>query len=87
MGSTNSGSTSLEGSGKYKCCRDIPWFDCMFPPKEERLALVDAQKHRRFIKTHLPVDSLILSPKAKYIFVGRDGRDVIWSLQQPSSEF
>src|SRR5262245_26259111 len=50
------------------------------PPKEIKLPLVEAQTHRRFIKTHLPVDALRFSPKAKYIYIGRDGRDVVWSL-------
>ncbi len=39
-----------------------------------------AQRHRRFVKTHLPVDALVFSPEAKYLYIGRDGRDVIWSM-------
>jgi aryl sulfotransferase len=39
-----------------------------------------AQTHRRFLKTHLPVEELVYSPAAKYISIGRDARDVIWSL-------
>ena len=57
-----------------------PWLDCRFPAKEERLAMVEGQTHRRFIKSHLPVDTLVFSQKARYIYVGRDGRDVLWSL-------
>jgi aryl sulfotransferase len=57
-----------------------PWLDMRFPPKEEKLALLEAQQHRRFIKTHLPVDALVFSPDAKYLYVARDGRDVVWSL-------
>jgi aryl sulfotransferase len=57
-----------------------PWLDCRFPSKEERLAIVEAQTHRRFFKTHLPVDTLVFSPEARYIYLGRDGRDVLWSL-------
>jgi aryl sulfotransferase len=56
-----------------------PWLDLRVPPKEEKLPAVEAQTHRRFIKTHLPVDALVYSPHAKYIFIGRDGRDVAWS--------
>ena len=44
------------------------------------MALVEAQTHRRFTKSHLPVDTLVFSPEAKYIYLGRDGRDVLWSL-------
>jgi aryl sulfotransferase len=57
-----------------------PWLDLRVPPKEVKLAALEAQRHRRFIKTHLPVDALVFSPAAKYIYVGRDGRDVVWSL-------
>jgi aryl sulfotransferase len=57
-----------------------PWIDLRVPPKEVKLSAVEAQTHRRFIKTHLPVDALVYSPKAKYIYIGRDGRDVLWSL-------
>ena len=57
-----------------------PWLDMRIPPKEIKLPMVDAQAHRRFIKTHLPVDALVVSPKAKYIYIGRDGRDVVWSM-------
>jgi aryl sulfotransferase len=57
-----------------------PWVDLRLPSKEEKIAAIDAQKHRRFLKTHLPVDALVFSPKAKYLYIGRDGRDVVWSL-------
>jgi aryl sulfotransferase len=57
-----------------------PWLDLRVPPKEVKLPLVEAQTHRRFLKTHLPVDALVFSPRARYIHIGRDGRDVIWSM-------
>jgi aryl sulfotransferase len=57
-----------------------PWLDLRVPPKAIKLPLVEAQAHRRFLKTHLPVDALVYSPRAKYIYIGRDGRDVVWSL-------
>jgi aryl sulfotransferase len=56
-----------------------PWVDLRVPPKEVKLPVIEAQTHRRFLKTHLPVDALVFSPKAKYIYIGRDGRDVVWS--------
>jgi len=55
-----------------------PWYDFRLYPPEVRQA-VAAQTHRRFVKTHLPVDALVFSPKAKYIYIGRDGRDTAWS--------
>ena len=57
-----------------------PWMDLRVPPKHIKLEAVEAQTHRRFVKTHLPVDALVFSPKAKYLYIGRDGRDVVWSL-------
>jgi aryl sulfotransferase len=57
-----------------------PWLDLRVPAKAEKLAAIEAQTHRRFVKTHLPVRALRYSPRAKYIYVARDGRDVVWSL-------
>jgi aryl sulfotransferase len=57
-----------------------PWLDLRVPPAEVKLAALQAQTHRRFIKTHLPVDALICSSRAKYVYVARDGRDVVWSM-------
>jgi aryl sulfotransferase len=56
-----------------------PWPDFRFVPADEVLAMARKQHHRRFLKTHLPVDALVFSPKAKYIYIGRDARDVFWS--------
>lgn len=57
-----------------------PWVDLRLPPKDVKLPALEAQTHRRFLKTHLPVDALRFSPHAKYLYIGRDGRDVIWSM-------
>ena len=57
-----------------------PWLDLRVPPKAVKLPYVEAQTHRRFLKTHLPVDALVFSPQARYLYIGRDGRDVVWSL-------
>ena len=40
---------------------------------------LDAQTHRRFIKTHTPFDGLPHDPDVTYICVGRDPRDVFRS--------
>jgi len=56
-----------------------PWLDLRIMPREKTLAGLEAQTNRRFIKTHLPVDALVFSPKAKYLYIARDGRDVVWS--------
>jgi aryl sulfotransferase len=57
-----------------------PWMDLRIPPAPVKMGMVEAQTHRRFLKTHLPVDALVFSEKAKYIYIARDGRDVLWSL-------
>ena len=57
-----------------------PWVDLRVPPKPVKLAALEEQTSRRFVKTHLPVDALVFSDKAKYIYLGRDGRDVVWSM-------
>lgn len=62
-----------------------PWVDLRVPPKVVKQPMIAAQAHRRFLKTHLPVDALVFSEKAKYIYVGRDARDVIWSLHNHHS--
>jgi len=70
----------FDGEANLETAEMSPWMDLRVPPKEIKLATVEAQTHRRFLKTHLPVDALVFSDKAKYIYVGRDGRDVLWSL-------
>ena len=57
-----------------------PWVDLRLIPREAMLGMLDAQTGRRFFKTHLPLDALVWDPKLKYIFIGRDGRDMIWSM-------
>ena len=56
-----------------------PWLDLRVPPKDVKLPEIEKQTHRRFLKTHLPVDAIVFSPKAKYLYIARDGRDVVWS--------
>jgi len=57
-----------------------PWLDLRISPNDVMLAAVEAQTHRRFIKTHLPAKALVVFPQVKYIYIARDGRDVLWSL-------
>lgn len=69
----------FDGAEGMEVAEMSPWLDLRVPPKEIKLPLVEAQAHRRFLKTHLPVDALVFSDKARYIYIGRDGRDVVWS--------
>jgi aryl sulfotransferase len=57
-----------------------PWLDSRAGSVAEKLDLLERQRHRRFLKTHLPLDALPYFPEVKYIYVGRDGRDVFMSL-------
>ena len=70
----------FDGDPELEVAEMSPWMDLRVPPKEVKLPLVEAQEHRRFLKTHLPVDALVYSAEAKYIYIGRDGRDVVWSM-------
>ena len=74
------GQLIFDGADDIPTAELSPWLDLRVPPKEVKLAALAAQTHRRFIKTHLPVDALVYSPKARYLYIGRDGRDVVWSL-------
>ncbi len=57
-----------------------PWLDETIRPVEEVVATLDAQQHRRFIKTHTPLDGLLLDDRVTYIGVGRDPRDAAVSM-------
>ncbi|GAA1203779.1 sulfotransferase domain-containing protein [Pseudonocardia alaniniphila] len=57
-----------------------PWLDWSLEPRESVLATLGAQRHRRFIKTHTPLDGLPFDPRVTYVCVGRDPRDVGISL-------
>ena len=41
---------------------------------------IETQPHRRFLKTHLPLNGLPYFPQVRYLIVGRDPRDVFMSL-------
>jgi aryl sulfotransferase len=56
-----------------------PWLDHRLNPIDGVIKNLEAQKHRRFIKTHLALDGLRYFPQIKYIMVGRDPRDVFMS--------
>ncbi len=69
----------FEGDAEVAVAEMSPWVDLRIPPKEVKLPMIESQTHRRFMKTHLPVEALCFSAQAKYIYIGRDGRDVVWS--------
>ena len=58
-----------------------PWFD----RREEKVSAddlmrsLDAQTHRRFLKSHVPFDGMPIHDEVRYIHVARDGRDACLS--------
>src|SRR5436309_13923815 len=56
-----------------------PWLDMQTAPRAEVVAALAAQSHRRFIKSHTPLDGLPYDERVTYICVGRDPRDVALS--------
>mmetsp|Transcript_1875 Transcript_1875/g.2983 ORF Transcript_1875/g.2983 Transcript_1875/m.2983 type:complete len:320 (-) Transcript_1875:198-1157(-) len=62
------------------CAELFPWLDLRVPPIHVQLPVLEAITERRQIKTHLRLDALVFNEKAKYIYIGRDGRDCYMSL-------
>jgi aryl sulfotransferase len=73
------GQLVFDGSPEVSIANVSPWLDLRIMPPEI-LEMLEAQTHRRVVKTHLPLDALTFSPKAKYLYIVRDGRDVVFSL-------
>jgi hypothetical protein len=57
-----------------------PWIDHSVEPVDEVIARVEAQRHRRFVKTHTPLDGLPLDDRATYVVVARHPLDMAVSL-------
>ena len=57
-----------------------PWIDMCTRPLPEVRADLDAQTHRRFIKTHTPLDGLPFDERVTYLHVARDPRDAALSM-------
>jgi aryl sulfotransferase len=70
----------FSGAEDLEVARMSPCVEHRVPHRDIKLPLLDAQPHRRFLKTHLAVDALVFHPKARYIHVARDGRDAVWSM-------
>ena len=58
-----------------------PWLDMQMYDRAEVVASLEAQQHRRFIKTHTPLDGVPVAEGVTYICVARDPRDVALSFQ------
>jgi aryl sulfotransferase len=57
-----------------------PWLDWTVRPLDQVLAGLQAQRHRRFVKTHTPLDGIPLDPRAHYVVVARHPLDAAVSL-------
>lgn len=56
-----------------------PWVDMLTRPLDEVVRDLEGQRHRRFLKTHTPLDGLPFDPSVTYLHVARDPRDVALS--------
>lgn len=59
-----------------------PWLDAVTYDTAAIKAELEAQRHRRFIKTHTPLDGLPFHPAVTYVCVGRDPRDAMLSFER-----
>lgn len=57
-----------------------PWLDYLVKPRGKVIAELEAQTHRRFIKTHTPLDGIPVDPRAHYLVVFRHPLDVAVSM-------
>src|SRR5581483_10624859 len=56
------------------------WVDCRFEmPIDVMIPMLEAQTHRRAMKSHLPFDALPVYDEVKYIHVARGGLDACFS--------
>jgi hypothetical protein len=66
-----------------------PWLEMRLRRRQEVFDLYEAQTHRRFIKSHTPLDGLPADERITYICVGRDPRDVAlsWNAHMDNLDF
>ena len=57
------------------------WVDMLNKSVDSMVAAYSALPHRRFMKTHTPLDGLPIRDDVTYVVVGRDHRDVVVSME------
>lgn len=57
-----------------------PWLDHLVEPRADVVARLEAQDHRRVVKTHSPLDGIPVDPHATYVVVARHPLDAAVSL-------
>jgi hypothetical protein len=58
-----------------------PWFDSKLESLEKCLDDLEAQSHRRFIKTHTPLDGIPYFQTSQYLIVYRSPKDAYFSVR------
>jgi hypothetical protein len=58
-----------------------PWVDSKIESLEMCMGILESQTHRRFIKTHTPLDGIPYSDSSEYLVVYRDPRDAYFSVR------
>ena len=71
------GTSNFEG----KITDISPWFDSKLESLQICLDVLNSQRHRRFIKTHTPLDGIPYFQSGQYLIVYRDPRDVYFSVR------
>jgi aryl sulfotransferase len=56
-----------------------PWVDAVFSELDDCMAQVEAQTHRRYLKTHTPLDGIPYHEECTYLVIFRDPRDTYFS--------
>lgn len=56
------------------------WLEQRTRAVEEARAILDRQSHRRFIKSHTPLDGIPMRDEVRYVCAGRDPRDAAVSM-------
>ncbi|HEV8627388.1 MAG TPA: sulfotransferase domain-containing protein, partial [Acidimicrobiia bacterium] len=73
------------------CSLDLlsPWMEMRLRRRRDVFDLYEAQTHRRFIKSHTPLDGLPADERITYFCVGRDPRDVAlsWDAHMKNLDF
>lgn len=78
----------LAGGDDLAMAGASPWVDCRFlMPLDDMEPMLEAQTGRRFMKTHSPFEAVPWSAAVKYVYIGRDARDVIWSAYNHAASF
>jgi aryl sulfotransferase len=64
-----------------------PWLESKWPEERARVERIETQQHRRFIKTHIPLDQIPVNRSVTYIVVARNPLDIAVSRHHHGSLF